>query len=401
MARSADYTIQGFLYQFNKTLLEILKAPSDSIVTVEGIIEDIEVVNGEFTDAIQCKYHETKSAYTPSAIFKPLLQMMYHFHLNSSAKVNYKLFAHFPTLKPEEFVVDKAALQDALASKNKDFTSYVTALSGKIDLDAFLLNFSATLGPAYDDLLVEACGLLKTAGISAVDVETLAYPNAIQLIATLSIQHDATQRKITRAQLLATLKQIKTTAISQWTLSLKTRKALLEARRKQLKSNLNSNTRLRYFLLHGETLQEFESKVVIFISDYLDKYHFKLVHVKTPVFCIATSDEKFQAIELRLYQKGIISNDGYVANVFFENMFLREPMTQKGERGAVKREFHIRILNWAKNREILNKRKGDDLFVLGTDGFSGLNVEDVNVEELGSDSFNEIKYLIGLSDVYE
>jgi hypothetical protein len=36
MSRSADYTIQGFLYQFNKTLLEILKAQADSIITVEG-----------------------------------------------------------------------------------------------------------------------------------------------------------------------------------------------------------------------------------------------------------------------------------------------------------------------------------------------------------------------------
>lgn len=29
MIRSADYTIQGFLYQFNKTLLELLKEADD------------------------------------------------------------------------------------------------------------------------------------------------------------------------------------------------------------------------------------------------------------------------------------------------------------------------------------------------------------------------------------
>ncbi len=401
MVRSADYTIQGFQYQFNKTLLEILKAPNDSIITVEGIIEDIEIVNDDFIDAIQCKYHETKTAYTVSVIYKPLLQMMNHFQFNSSGKVNYILFAHFPALKPEEFVVDKAALQDALESKNKDFTSYITALRGKIDLDEFLLKFSAVLGPAYGALVADACRLLQDAGISAVDVKTLAYPNAIQLIATLSIQHDAAKRKITRTQLLATLQQIKTTAISQWTLSLKTRKILLDARRKQLKLNLSKNTRLRYFLLHGEALQEFESKVVIFISDYLDKYHFKQAHLSTPVFCIATSDETFKAIELRLHQKGITSNGGYVANVFDENWFLREPMTHKGKNGAMQREFHVRILHWGKDGSVLNKHKSDDLFVLGMGGFPGLNVEDVNVEELGSESFDEIKYMIGLADVYE
>lgn len=401
MARTADYTIQGFQYQFNKTLLEILKAQNDSIVTVEGIIEDIEIVNGDITSAIQCKYHETNTAYTVSAIYRPLLQMMHHFHFNSGGKVSYILFAHFPGLEPNEFVVDRTALQDALTSKNKDLTSLVTALNGTIDIDAFLLKFSACLGPTYDALVVETCSLLQAAGIAAVDVETLAYPNAIHLIATLSIRHDAKQRQITRAHLLATLQQIKTTAISQWTLSLKTRKALLEARRKQLKSNLAKNARVRYFLLHGESLHEFESKVVIFINDYLDKYHFKPAHVSTPVFCLATSEEQFRAIELRLHQKGITSNGGYVANVFDENWFLREPMTGKGENGGVKREFRVRILHWAKNGGVLNKRKGDDLFVLGMGGFSGLNVEDVSVEELGSESFEEIKYMIGLADVYE
>ena len=43
MGRSADYTIQGFLYQFNKTILEILAAENDQLITIEGIIEDIEI----------------------------------------------------------------------------------------------------------------------------------------------------------------------------------------------------------------------------------------------------------------------------------------------------------------------------------------------------------------------
>ena len=52
MSRTADYTIQGFLYQFNKTLLEILKAPEDNSVTVEGVIEDIDILAPSETTAI-------------------------------------------------------------------------------------------------------------------------------------------------------------------------------------------------------------------------------------------------------------------------------------------------------------------------------------------------------------
>jgi len=123
--------------------------------------------------------------------------------------------------------------------------------------------------PAFETLVTDVCVLLKENGISNTDVETLAYPNAIHLIAQLSIQHDAARRKITKKEFLSRLHQIKTTAISQWTLSLKTRKALLAERRKQMKPNLAKNARLRYFLFHADKLQEFESQVVMFINDYL------------------------------------------------------------------------------------------------------------------------------------
>ena len=401
MSRTADYTIQGFLYQFNKTLLEILKAQEDSVITIEGIIEDIEIAEDDLITAIQCKYHESNNSFTLSAIYKPLLQMMHHFHLNSHGKVSYVLFAHFPGLPDKTITVNKAELQTILESNNKEFKGYVDELKGKIDLDEFLTKFSTLVGPAFENLVTDVCVLLKENGISDTDVETLAYPNAIHLIAQLSIQHDAARRKITKKEFLSRLHQIKTTAISQWTLSLKTRKALLTERRKQMKSNLAKNARLRYFLIHADKLQEFESQVVMFIGDYLEKYHFKSAHLKTPVFCLDTTDELFKTIQLRLFQKGIITNDGYITNLFDESRFFREPMTKKGDNGAIEREFSLRLLQWSTHGTVLNKRKSDDVFVIGVGGYAGLENEDVNIEELATDSFNEIKYMLGLIDVCE
>lgn len=96
MPRAADYTIQGFLYQFNKTALEILKAQDDDKIAVEGIVEDIEVASATSLTAIQCKYHEASTSFTVSAVYKPLLQMLKHFSDNPTASVRYVLFAHFP-----------------------------------------------------------------------------------------------------------------------------------------------------------------------------------------------------------------------------------------------------------------------------------------------------------------
>ena len=72
MGRSADYTIQGFLYQFNMTLSELLKAADEAEITIEGIVEDIEVETFTGTKAIQCKYHEAQSKYSLSILYDPL-----------------------------------------------------------------------------------------------------------------------------------------------------------------------------------------------------------------------------------------------------------------------------------------------------------------------------------------
>ncbi|MDD4963993.1 MAG: hypothetical protein PHI11_08770 [Gallionella sp.] len=394
MARTADYTIQGFLYQFNKTLVELLKAPYDSTITVEGIIEDVEVMTGDSVKAIQCKYHESNDSYSLSAIYKPLLQMMLNFHTHPNANVDYVLFAHFPDL--ESISVDKTELQSVLLTTNKDFKTYTSALKDVVDLDAFLKKLKVDVGPKFDTLVEEVCTLLKETGIGAVEVETLVYPNAIHLIATLSIQHDVESRKITKKEFLSKLRKIKTTAISHWTLSLKSRKKLLTERRKQLKSNLAINARLRYFVLHADNLQEFEKQVVMFIDDYLKKYHHKQAHLKTPVFCIDAPDEQIKDIEKRLYQKRVVVNHGYIADNFDENRFFRTPMRQ-----GLEREFHLSLLSWNAHKTVLNKQKSDDLFVLGAGGCGEIDIADVNLEELATDSFDEIKYLIGLSDVYE
>jgi hypothetical protein len=394
MGRSADYTIQGFLYQFNKTLLELLSSSDDDIITIEGIIEDIEIVTPDRIKAIQCKYHETQQVFAISSLYKPLLQMMKHQLSNSDGKIRYHLFAHFPNI--DKITLTSADLDSALKSKDKTLKSLIDELKGRVDVGAFLKKFSIEVGPAYDSIVTEACEKMEANGFSSAEVKSLAYPNAIQIIAEFSIKHDATKRKITKRQFLEKLREIKSTAITQWTLALRTRKDLLLARRKQLKTNLAKNSRSRYFLMHSKSLKDFDNQIVIFIKGYLDKYHSKTSHIGTPLFCLDVSESTFNSIAIRLVQKEISLNDGRVAGVFNEALFLREPMVTKE-----KREFQLRLLRWEAHRELLSKPKADDLFILGRSELVDLNIKDVVLEKIGSDSFDEINYLIGLSDVYE
>lgn len=398
MARTADYTIQGFLYQFNKALLAVLQGADDAVITVEGIVEDIEVVADGLIEAIQCKYHESNTAFTFSAVYKPLLQMMQHFYKNPEAKITYVLFAHFPGLAANDLKVDKQVLQDALESKNEKYKTYIEDVKGKIDLDAFLLHLKTPVGPSYDVLVQEVHAHLEASGFPQADIEILVYPNAIQAIASLSIQHNVAERQITKKALLADLNTIKKTAISHWTLGLKNRQAILAARKKQLKANLAKNSRLRYFVLDAESLEDFDSQIVLFIGDYLEKYHFKLAHSCTPTFCLIATMEQLSDIKLRLHQKGITAQNGYIEGVFDEALFHREPLMCKGQDNTVQREFSLRLLRYQDHASLLNARKPADLFVLGNAGYDDVNTLDVNVEALASNSFDEINFMLGIKD---
>jgi hypothetical protein len=401
MPRTADYTIQGFLYQFNKTALEILKAQDDDAITVEGIVEDIEIASPASLTAIQCKYHEASKSFTASAVYKPLLQMLKHFSENQTANIHYILFAHFPSVDATPPAVDKTTVQAALASKDKELIKYVKAVPPGINLDIFEDRFSMEFGPSYNDITKQVGKELEANGIPEGDIETLAYPNAIHMIATLSVKHNPADRTITKTQFLSDLKAIRTTAISRWTLALKTREKLLQARRKQLKVHLDKNARLRYFVINPYNIEDFDTEIVIFISDYIDKYHFKQAHISSPVLCLCANRSQIQEIQHRLYAKGIVATDGYVGANFEASFFFREPLFSKSTGGKVKREFSLRILSWEEHGKVLNGRKCDDLFIIGEPDCNILDTVDVNVERLTGATMKEIKYIMGVSNVYE
>lgn len=400
MTRTADYTIKGFLYQFNKTVLEILRADDSATVNIEGVIEDVEVVTPTTTIGIQCKYHEASSGFTASAIFKPLLQMLVHFSANPTDKIKYVLFAYFPGAENKSRTVGKDECEAARSSQDKSLKKYIDKISSTTNIDEFLKKFTMEFGPCYDKLVTQVTSAFEDNGIPNGEIETIAYPNAIHIVGEISIQHDADKRNITRKQFLDQLNGIRTTAISRWTMALKTKDKLLKARRKQLKVHLDKNSRLRYLIIDPHTLSDYEAEIVLFISDYIEKYHFKPAHISTPLLCICTTRTKVQEIQHRLYTKGIITTDGYIGSQFEESSFFRDPLSAKGTSG-VRREFVLRITDWDNHSNVLNKRKCDDLFILGAPDCALLETLDVNVESLSGATIKEIRFIMGVSDVYE
>jgi hypothetical protein len=125
MSREADYTLKGFIYQFNKTLEQVISEPEGSEIEVEGIIEDIDVHYDGHTKAIQCKYHETKGKYNLSDISKPILQMLVHYSENKTKNIQYILYAHFSGETVGVGSISKTDIESILKSKDKSYLIYI------------------------------------------------------------------------------------------------------------------------------------------------------------------------------------------------------------------------------------------------------------------------------------
>lgn len=403
MSRAANYTIKGFIYQFNKTLQELIAAPADASIIIEGIIEDIEVYTQSSTKAIQCKYHESVENFTGSKIYDPLLQMLLHFANNPSQNIDYKIYAHFPN-PPKLTSQDCATLiDDALISGNKDLASFIKQINAlSPNKNDFLKKFSIVFSESLDKLSDSVIKSLK--GIfNSDDVETLIYPNAVHLIAKLSTNRDISDRSIGKSDFFQQLHQIRKITINKWTLALKTKNEILKSKRAQLKINFNKNVRSRLILIDENAVPDFDNLIVIFIKEFVEKYNCKPAHVEPPTFAIIAEDLVISDIELRLYSKGLKINNGFVGlNTVNPEHFFRSPLTQRMAGSSIDREFHVRLL-YAKNRlSTINHKKCDDLFIIGDDSLlSGVDAADINIEQIAAQTFQEIKFLFGLSESYE
>jgi hypothetical protein len=380
-----------------------LTAADGAEVVVEGIIEDIDIHQGNTVHAIQCKYHESVANFTMSLIYKPLLQMMGHFQRNPAAGVKYQLYAHCPSENGIRQIT-RAELVTVLNTANQDLSKLVAAVKGRIDLDAFLARFSLVFGDSLDQLIGSVQDAMVAAGIEQGDIAGFAYPNAIQHVADLSIKHNEQDRRTTKTAVVTLLKNAKSTAISRWTLALKTLKRILDERKKQLRHNLSNNTRRRVLVISPTAATDFDEGVVTFIDDFLDKYHSKPNQTETPVVCLDCTFDQFDDLRQRMARKGLDFNDGHIGTQFYPDRLNRKPIV-KVERGEiVARDFAFRLLRFdvATTPAILNAGpKCDDLFIVGRGPYSELDQQDMCVEHLATTTVQQVKYLLGIGDAFE
>ena len=435
MGRVADSTIKGFMYQFNRTLNEILDS-SNEVITVEGIVEDIDKISGEHITAIQCKYHEEVEKFQWSKVYKPILQMIKTYTEQKDICIIFVLYAFFPSEQAGERKVPKAEILKALNTKNIEYICDYIAYIKKIedaevkdliskarknksekdkikeyidtndlevlcDLDEFINNrFHFIIGQEYDELEKENKLMLLEEGFSSEDIEEIIFPNAINCIASLSILKNVKERNITKQEFLNELKTIKHTAISRWTKELSNYNKLLSIRRKQMAKSLNINCRKRCFVFNPNQIEDFEQGIVLFIKKFVDIYCCKIKLHRPAIFCILGYDkEKIAELVSRLYEKGIEAETGYRGSIFYLEAFLKEPEKKIGENWM---QFKIKIcFDSTEYVDAINRNKQDDIFQIAEQLPNSFSTRDVEIEVLDINNFSQLEYLLKMKNEVE
>jgi len=355
--------------------------------------------------------------------------MLKNYSLNPNANISYILYAFFPSMSIGVRILDKTEIDNILNTTNIDYISnYITyikpckdpdviklidktnksiedkrqikeyyinnSVSIACDLDSFFTTkFRFEIGQSYVKIQEDVKKLLINESLSETDVEEIFYPNAIQKIAELSTKTVDSERLINKLEFIQNLKETKKTAITRWTKELNDYRKLLKIRQKQLSANLNSNIRKRCFIFEPDNVENFDENIVVFLKDFTDIYCHKAKLHNPATFCINDyTKQEIDEVITRLYSKGVQVENGYRGNAFFKEAFIKEPERKVTQNWM---QFVLRISHSMKEIfTVINENKPDDIFIIGKDIPSMLDLRDINVEILDITNFGELKYLL-------
>jgi len=427
--RQANSTIKGYSYQFNKSILEILKAGETDEILLEGVIEDIDIQSPTGITTIQCKYHEDKK-FQISNVAAPLLEMLCHYcectYLGRS--VSYILYAYYEdnvdSVDMEDFVkflkstTDKDILakyfhriytisdpailaianqvKKSNSEKEQLFNHYKSnreSLSLRVNIQDFWNNFTYVKAEQFDELQAKIIQALE--GITDHDTATsLFYPNAFSHVAFLSSRVDSSDRIITKGKFVDFLQNQKSVLLTRWTIGALDREQILKSKKVYLSAAFASNPDVRAFIFSDAFLDNAGNKIIVFIHEYIAKYFKKRKLQKPPIFIFGSKNSNLMQnalLELYKYQQSV--NTGSIGTAFLEDSFISNTNC------AADFSCKMTLLdNISVNT--LEKCNVNQLYIIG-DIDTRLDSPNYYVEELDVADVGSLRYLVGLTKTLE
>lgn len=346
--REAIDTITGYFYQFDKSILELLKQDDDKAsICIEGI-EDIDVVSADETSAIQCKYY-AKTEYNHSVIKKPIILMLQHFAEKKNGSIKYHLYGHYKSGHEKSTKLTIESLKDNFLTYRKiekneqNKKVQVTHLVhdelnlSDDDLNSFLALLTVDIhAPSFEEQYQDIINAIKiNLKVSDVEAELYHYNSALKLVKNLSIKQTRKERTITKSDFIEKIKT-KDEIFDSWFVRRKGRYKYIQYVKKQyLSSGLNMEAFDRFFLIDcykSESLSDIKDSIFL-----LAKKWSKLSPRQMSPFCPSIYVHNLsleQVVKLKniMFTEGVLFLDAYPfkgANIYSKHFYTKPTSENK------------------------------------------------------------------------
>lgn len=254
--RSAVDTLRGYFYQFDLSILSVLRLVAvDDSIAVE-CTEDIDIRTATEETAVQCKYYASTD-YNHSVIKHAVMYMLSHFKevkRGTKSPVRYSIRGHYQSGQQKLVVPINVAFlkQHFLTYREKTIERrhHEELALTDADLEQFLTVIEIDINAAsFEDQFAEVILQLQTAyNCTPFAAQYFYYNNALALIRELSIQQQSVNRTITKNVFL---EKVDTSSVlfNEWFVQKQGKKAHFAALRREYFTDLNLSPFERFFLV--------------------------------------------------------------------------------------------------------------------------------------------------------
>ena len=246
-SRCATDALNGYFYQFDYTILQLLQDTNNKEFVVEGI-EDVDIQTATTKTAVQLKYYD-KTDYNHSVI-KPAVVYMFEDFMerkkNSRSFIYYKIYGHYKSGS------DKLPNNIDADFVKTNFLSSQTTNTYTINdiqdfLDYFKIDNKASNIEEQNKKIISA--IKFKFNCDDFDADYIYYANALKIIRSLAIERNINDRKITSEDFCKRIDK-KNSLFDKWFIEKKTVEKYCKAmKKKYFPAQLNLSPFSRFFLI--------------------------------------------------------------------------------------------------------------------------------------------------------
>jgi hypothetical protein len=355
--RSAHASIRGYCYQFDRTILEVLGAGTDTEILVEGL-EDVDLLSPRGTTAVQVKYWASKKYSTPRSIHEPVELMLDAY--SQGKNHGFILHVHFgqESYPPETLTLDE--LRACLTRRttkggvqiHRDYEKYS---------EETLIGFTTRLiirsgGDFESQNRSTKKQLAQHLSASDQDVDDLHYASALTHIQSLAMNPDINKRKINRSDFLERI-STRQALYTRWhveTVGADRYATGLARRLKQLKALAPNKNKAVVISIAQDEVEAQALACRLAVSEYGPGK----MYTATPwTLVVDGTSDQIHRIKLAVLKKGVGLNDGYETISFQTSAFGARPVVNRRGGGSIIKlaSYTIRIISMTSFREFIKE----------------------------------------------